>query len=142
MRDHIARAELDIPASPERVWELLTQRGPDPDVMFGAEVISDWTPGASIRWVGEWEGSSFEDRGEILELDPPYRLLVTHFSPLSGEADVPENHHHLAFLLQRLGPDATHAVIEQGGNASADAAAHSAANWQAMLDGLARAATR
>ncbi len=142
MSDHIATAELDILAPPDRVWALLTQRGPDPDVMFGSEVISDWTVGSDIRWRGEWEGRSFEDRGEILELDPPRRLLVTHFSPLSGEDDTPENRHHLEFLLEPLGADATHVTVTQGGNADAEAAQHSAANWQQMLEGLARAARR
>lgn len=142
MSDHIATAELDIPAPPDRVWALLTQRGPDPDVMFGSEVISDWTVGSDIRWRGEWQGTRFEDRGEILELEPPRRLLVTHFSPLSGEEDVPENHHRLEFLLEPLGTEATHATVTQGGNADAEAAEHSAANWLQMLEGLARAATR
>jgi len=31
MSDHIATAELDIAAPPERIWTLLTRRGPDPD---------------------------------------------------------------------------------------------------------------
>jgi len=142
MSDHIATAELDIAAPPERIWTLLTRRGPDPDVMFGSEVVSDWTVGSRISWRGEWEGEAFEDRGDVLELEPPHRMVVTHFSPLSGEEDVPENHHRLEFRLEPLGADATHVVLSQGGNADADAAEHSAANWLTMLEGLARAATR
>ena len=45
MADHIAQAQTDIAASPDDVWGLLTQRGPYPDIMFGAEVFSDWHVG-------------------------------------------------------------------------------------------------
>ena len=87
MDDYISRARTDIDAPPGRVWELLTQPGSDPDIMFGAEVVSDWQVGSPIRWKGEWEGKPFEDKGEIIAIDPPSRLVVTHFSPMSGEAD-------------------------------------------------------
>ena len=63
--------ETDIDAPPERVWQLLTQPGSDPDIMFGAEVVSDWKVGSPIVWKGEWEGKTFEDKGEIIAIDPP-----------------------------------------------------------------------
>ena len=100
MVDHIARARRHHAHRPREVWALLTQRGPDPDIMFGAEVISDWREGSPIRWKGEWQGKSFEDKGEVVEIDPPKRLVVTHFSPMSGDEDVPENYHRLSYLLE------------------------------------------
>ena len=141
MADHIARAHTDIAAAPDRVWSLLTQRGPDPDIMFGAEVISDWREGSPIRWKGEWQGTSFEDKGEVLEIDPPRRLVVTHFSPMSGDEDAPENYHRLTYLLEPTA-GGTRVNLEQDGNKTTEAAEHSAANWQGMLDGLKNAAER
>jgi len=142
MRAHLASAELDIPAPRERVWQLLTQRGPDPDIMFGAEVISDWTPGASVRWIGEGEGEPFEDIGEVLAIDPPHRLLLARVSSLGGTDGTPDRPAHVEILLEPLGDDATHVIVLQAHNADAAAAGHSAATWQAMLAGLARAAAR
>ena len=98
-RPSIAHAQADIEASPDEVWGLLTQRGPDPDIMFGAEVVSDWQVGSPIRWKGEWEGKRFEDKGEVIEVDPPRRLVVTHFSPMSGDDDGPENYHLVSYSL-------------------------------------------
>lgn len=141
MTDRVARAETEIDAAPERVWALLTQRGPDPDIMFGSEVVSDWRAGSPIRWRGEWEGRRFEDKGEVIEIDPPRRLVVTHFSPMSGDEDVPENYHRVTYTLERAG-SATRVALEQDGNKTDSAAEHSAANWQGMLDGLKRAAER
>lgn len=141
MADHVAKAETDIASPPERVWELLTKPGSDPDIMFGSEVVSDWTVGSPIRWKGEWEGKSFEDKGEIIEIDPPSRLVVTHFSPMSGDADEPENYHRLSFEFEPVDAG-THVTLVQGGNATEEAAEHSATNWGAMLEGLKRAAER
>jgi uncharacterized protein YndB with AHSA1/START domain len=141
MADHIARADTTIDAAPDKVWALLTQRGPDPDIMFGAEVISDWLVGSPVRWKGEWQGKEFEDKGEVLEIDPPNRLVVTHFSPMSGEEDAEANYHRLSYVLAPEG-DGTRVELEQAGNSTEEAAEHSLENWQAMLDGLKKAAER
>ena len=52
--------------------------------MFGSEVETDWEPGSRIVWRGKYAGMSYEDHGEILEFEPESRLVMTHFSPLSG----------------------------------------------------------
>ena len=141
MADHIARAQTRIEAPPEKVWGLLTQPGSDPDIMFGSEVVSDFHEGSPIVWRGEWEGKPFEDKGEIVEVRAPSRLVLTHFSPMSGEEDVAENYHRLSFELDPA-DDGTRVTLEQGGNRTEEAAGHSAANWQLMLDGLKKAAER
>jgi uncharacterized protein YndB with AHSA1/START domain len=141
MADHIARAQTRIEAPPEKVWGLLTQPGSDPDIMFGSEVVSDFHEGSPIAWRGEWEGKPYEDKGEIVEVRPPSRLVLTHFSPMSGEEDVPENYHRLSFELDPV-DGGTRVTLEQGGNKTEEAAEHSTANWQLMLDGLKKAAER
>ena len=141
MTDHIARAQTRIEAPPEKVWGLLTQPGSDPDIMFGSEVVSDFHEGSPIVWRGEWEGKPYEDKGEIVEVRPPSRLVLTHFSPMSGEEDVPENYHRLSFELDPV-DGGTRVTLEQGGNKTEEAAEHSTANWQLMLDGLKKAAER
>jgi len=65
--------------------------------------------------------------------------VITHYSPLSGEEDRPENYHRMEYLLSEAG-GGTHVVLEQDGNPTQDAADHAAANWQKMLDGLAEIA--
>lgn len=54
---------------------------------------------------------------------------MTHFSPLTGLDDVPENYHELVY---RLTPTAsgTHVELRQDNNPTAEAAEHSAANWR------------
>ena len=135
MTGHVARAEVQISASPQQVWEALT----DPDAistfMFGSKVETDWEEGSPITWSGEYDGRPFQDKGEILEVVENQRLRMTHFSPLSGEDDVPENHHTLDYRLEDRGAS-TRLTLDQDGNDSAEQAEQFAGNWQMMLDQL------
>ena len=95
MTGHVAVAEADIDAPRSKVWRALMDPEQIRKYMFGSRVETDWEPGSRITWTGEYEGKWYEDKGEILEVVPNRRLKVTHFSPLSGEEDAPENYHTL-----------------------------------------------
>jgi uncharacterized protein YndB with AHSA1/START domain len=135
MSGHVATAECEIDAPPDKVWRALT----DPELikkyMFGSEVKTDWQPGSPITWKGEFEGREYEDKGEIISVDPGRRLEVTHFSPLTGQEDRPENYHRVRYELQQT-TGGTSVRLSQDNSSSAEEAEHSAASWQMMLDGL------
>jgi uncharacterized protein YndB with AHSA1/START domain len=135
MSEHIARAETKIEAPASRVWEALTDPEQIEQFMFGSRVTTDWKPGSSIVWKGEYEGKPYEDKGQILEFEPERRLRMTHFSPMSGDEDVPENYHTLTYELEARN-GSTRVSLTQDGNDTAEAAEHSQANWEKMLSGL------
>ena len=135
MADHVATAETEIDASPDQVWDALTDPDQIKKYMFGSQVETDWRPGSPIVWKGEYEGKKYEDKGEILEIEPERRLKVTHFSPLSGQEDAPENYHTLVYELEPSGAK-TRISLSQDNNESEEAAEHSQANWEKMLSGL------
>jgi uncharacterized protein YndB with AHSA1/START domain len=135
MADHVATAESEIDAPPSQVWAALTDPEQIRKYMFGSQVETDWRPGSPIVWKGEYEGKQYEDKGEIVEFEPERRLKVTHFSPLSGQEDVPENYHTLVYELEEHGPK-TRVSLSQDKNPTEEAAEHSRANWEQMLSGL------
>jgi uncharacterized protein YndB with AHSA1/START domain len=135
MADHVATAEIQIAASRERVWSALTDPEQIKEYMFGSQVVTDWEQGSPIVWKGEYEGKNYEDKGEIVEVKPARRLKLTHFSPLSGQADVPANYHTLVYELEEQG-DTTRLSVSQDNNASEEEAEHSKGTWTTMLTGL------
>ena len=135
MAGYLATAETDIDASTAEVWAALTDPAAIARYMFGSQVETDWQQGSPIVWRGEYDGKPYEDKGQILEVVPGQRLVVTHFSPLSGQADVPENYHTLTYLLGTA-DGRTHLSLSQDGSASEEEAEHSRGMWQSVLDGL------
>jgi uncharacterized protein YndB with AHSA1/START domain len=132
MTNYLASAETDIAAAPERVWDVLTDPEQLKELWFGAEVKTDWQQGSPITWSGEWEGKPYQDKGEILEVDPGRLLKLTHYSPLTGQPDVPENYHTLIYTLDGDGT-ATHLKLTQDNNASEEEAKHSQEMWEMLV---------
>ena len=99
MTGRVATAEAEIHAPRSKVWRALTDPDQIQKYMFGSRVETDWKPGSRISWKGEYGGKKYEDKGEILEVVQVRRLKVTHFSPLSGKEDAPENYHTLVYEL-------------------------------------------
>ena len=131
----IAQASTIIDAPPSKVWDALTKPELIKQYMFGTDVISDWKAGSPITYRGEWNGKSFEDKGKILEVEREKSLVSTHWSPLSGVPDTPENYHTVAYRLS--GRDGkTEVTITQDNNADEKEKAESEKNWRQMLDGL------
>lgn len=135
----VATSAISIDATPARVWQVITDPEAMSEFFFGADVITDWVVGHPILWRGVWEGKPFEDRGEIIAFEPERRLVTTHFSPLTGLPDVPENYHTLTWLIEPRG-DRTLLTLTQDNNASAEAAEHSEEMWDSLVADVRRIA--
>ena len=135
MANHVATAETEISASPAQVWAALTEPEQIKKYMFGSQVETDWQQGSRILWKGEYEGKAYEDKGEIVEIDPNRRLTVTHFSPLSGQEDVPDSYHTLVYELHEAG-DTTRLSLSQDNNSSEDEAEKARGTWEMVLAGI------
>jgi uncharacterized protein YndB with AHSA1/START domain len=133
--DQVAKVSTVIDAPKEDVWEALTDPDAISEYMFGAKVTTDWMVGSPITWEGEWDGRPYQDSGVIREVRPPQVLEYSHFSPLSGQPDLPENYHFVRIEVVEDGSTTTVTLI-QDNNETAEARDHSEKNWQTMLDGL------
>jgi uncharacterized protein YndB with AHSA1/START domain len=132
MKGLVAHARTRINAPASVVWDAFVNPAVIRHYMFGTEVASEWKKGSVIAWRGVWQGKAYEDKGVILELVPGLLISYSHFSPLSGLADVPENYHKVTV---RLSPDGkgTTVSLSQDGNPTENARDHSQLNWESML---------
>ena len=132
----IARASVTIAAPPADVWDALVTPAAINAYMFGATVTSDWVVGSPIMWTGEWQGRAYEDKGVILQIVRERVLEFSHFSPLAGAADLPENYHIVTVHLSSDGAQQTRVSLHQDDNRTDEARERAERNWSLMLGGL------
>jgi len=133
--DLIATSEVSINAPVATVWDALVNPEIIKKYMFGTTVVSDWQEGSKITWKGVWNGKAYEDKGVIKQLLPNSRIQYTHFSPLAGLPDKPENYHTVTIELTDK-TNKTDVRLTQDNNETEEAKKHSEKNWSVMLDGL------
>lgn len=134
-QDFLATATIQIDAPVAEVWDALVNPARIRQYMFGSNVVTSWNEGDPITWQGEWQGKPYTDKGTILKIEPPELLQYSHFSPLAGQPDVPENYHTVTIEL--AGENGQTAVtLTQDNNESETARQHSQENWQMMLESL------
>jgi uncharacterized protein YndB with AHSA1/START domain len=134
-QDLVAKASTTINAPAREVWDALVNPAKIKQYMFGTNVISEWKKGRPIMWKGEWKGKAYEDKGMIQKIEPERVLQYTHFSPLSGLPEKPENFHTVTIELSEKGSKTT-VSLSQDNNATDEERQHSEENWKMMLDGL------
>jgi uncharacterized protein YndB with AHSA1/START domain len=127
---------VEIQASKSDVWNALTNPDKVKQYMHGTEMSTDWREGSPIAWKGEWKGRPYEDKGTVLAVKPQKLLKYTHWSPMGGSEDKPENYHTVTYEL--AGDDGkTTLTLIQDNNASREEADKMADdNWGPVLKGL------
>jgi uncharacterized protein YndB with AHSA1/START domain len=127
---------VTIDATRADVWDALTRPDKVKQYMHGTEMSTDWEEGSPISWRGEWKGKAYEDKGRVLEVEPEKRLSYTHWSPMGGTEDKPENYHTVTYELS--GEDGrTTLTLKQDNNATQGEANKMAEeNWGPVLKGL------
>jgi uncharacterized protein YndB with AHSA1/START domain len=126
---------MTVDAARDNVWQALVNPDAVKQYMFGTQVASDWHEGSPITWKGDWHGKAYEDKGVILRFEPGRILEYSHFSPLAGLADAPENYHRVKIELSAAG-NQTRVELAQDNNPTEEARASSEKNWGMMLAGL------
>jgi uncharacterized protein YndB with AHSA1/START domain len=131
----IAKTSISIHAPIAKVWDALVNPEAIKQYMFGTDVVSGWKEGDPIVWKGTWEGKKYEDRGVILKLEPGHILQYSHFSPMSGLPDTPQNYHTVTIQVtsQR---DQTLLSLSQDKNSTEKEREHSEKQWGTMLSSM------
>jgi uncharacterized protein YndB with AHSA1/START domain len=75
--DYVVKKHVTIEASPEEVWQALTDPKFTKNYYFGCEVHSSWKIGSSIRFTRKIFWYTFELKGEIRKIKPMKLLQYT-----------------------------------------------------------------
>jgi uncharacterized protein YndB with AHSA1/START domain len=126
---------MNIPAA--AVWNGLVNPELIKHYLFGSEVVSDWKEGSAIIYKGNYQGKTFEDKGTVIKVDPERLLVMTHWSPLSGMPDLPENYHTVTYTLTPV-TGGTEVTINQDNNASEEERQQNEKFWTSVLQNMKR----
>ena len=132
-------ATIYAPAS--KVWEALTNPDLIKQYFFGTSTTTDWKPGSPIKFTGEWQGKTYEDKGTILAFEPEKLIRYSYWSSMSGIEDKPDNYVIVTYELSKNNGNSTNhgstnITITQENIPDEKTKAHSEENWKKVIDGL------
>ena len=138
----VAETRITIDAPAAAVWQALIDPELVKQYLHGTNMRTDWNVGGDISWSGEWKGQSYEDKGKVLKFEPQTLIVYTHWSPLGGTLDEPQNYHTVTYELAERGGQ-TVLTLKQDNNPSREEADKMAQNnWAPVLQGLKAVAER
>jgi uncharacterized protein YndB with AHSA1/START domain/DNA-binding transcriptional ArsR family regulator len=128
--------EIYVKTTPERLWEAITTAEIRRHFQFGVTFTSDWRAGSTIL-MGSDEEPSFLGNGEVLESDPPRRLVHT-LNSTWGDDVVAEGTSRVTWEITHIGEGAdasccltlTHDQLREGCNPQVYG------GWPMVLSGL------
>jgi uncharacterized protein YndB with AHSA1/START domain len=90
---------IDIHATPEKVWDALTNPEIIKEYLFGTKTTTDWQVGSPVTFSGEYNGTTYTDKGTILENIPGQKLSYSYWSSFSGTEDKAENYSRVTYTV-------------------------------------------
>ena len=135
MSELTSSGSVTIDAPVEEVWSAITTPATIKRWFFGVETETDWQPGSPLVHRGEWQGKPYEDKGEILRIDPPQLLVHTHWSDVSGTPDAPEHYQEVTWALEEQG-EGTMLTVSERNLPSDEAKQVSDQSWTMVLGNL------
>ena len=132
--NHQSKYQTIIKATIDKVWDALTNPEMVKQYFFGSNQETDWNVGSKVMWTGEYDGTTYVDKGVVLEYLPNKKLSYSYLSSWSGLDDMPENYLLVSYEVEEI-DGGTELIITQS-NYDEKKAEHSAENWEVVIDGL------
>lgn len=120
-----------IKTTPQRVWDAITT--PEFSRQYwGKANVSDWKPGS--KWEMTNDDGSVQMTGDVLESQPPSRLVLSWVSP-ANRADKSE-YSRVTFEIETMGDLVRLNVIHDQLKPGSEMARSIAGGWPRVLSGL------
>jgi uncharacterized protein YndB with AHSA1/START domain/DNA-binding transcriptional ArsR family regulator len=121
-----------IRATPEAIWRALTESDFTTRYWYGSTVHSDWAAGSP--WELRTSAGQPGITGEVLEADPPRRLVVTYNQAWGGGGETPSR---VTYEIDPAGPGVQKlTLVHETEAGSRTQIAEVAAGWPFILAGL------
>lgn len=123
--------EVFIKATPERIWEAITDPGLRARYSFGVRTTSEWTPGS--RYLAAVPDAVDISEGENLVVEPP-RLLVQTFTALWSDEVRAQGATRVTWEIEPVGDSCRLTVVHDRLPDGANAELYG--GWPMILSGL------
>jgi uncharacterized protein YndB with AHSA1/START domain/DNA-binding transcriptional ArsR family regulator len=121
-----------IRATPEAIWQALTDSDFTTRYWYGSTIHSDWSVGAP--WELRTGSGQLGITGEVLEALPPHRLVLSYRQAWGSGDDVPSR---VTFEIGQAGPGVQQlTVVHETEPGSTTQIADVAAGWPFIIAGL------
>lgn len=124
---YTAVSTIHINASPEKVWEAITNSEKVKQYFFGSELVTTWEVESPITFKGEWQGVPYEDKGMVLIYNPRQKLSY----------EIPDKYGVVTYEVTAKNTQ-TQLTISQAGIATEEEHKQSEQNWSMVLTGIKR----
>ena len=125
--------EIFINATPERVWQGITDGELTKQYYYGGAVRSDLTVGSAFTYFDD--AGTMLLAGEILEIDPP-RRLVTTFSAVWDPATAGDRPSRITYEIEPQGPLTKLTMLHDDFDGETATYKAVAGGWSYVLSGL------
>ena len=124
---------IEINASAAAIWRTLTNPEEIKIYLFGTETITDWKVGSPIIFQGEYNGTAYIDKGNVLENEANKKLVYNYWSGFSGLEDKLENYFIVTYLIEKTEEKSTKFTWMQSGFSSEEKRQHTEMGLNAIL---------
>src|SRR5215813_15626191 len=112
MTEPFIRKSIEVDASPEALWKVLTENEFIEQYMFGCVADTDWKPGSPLQWKGAADGKLYV-KGHVTALDAPHRLEYTVIDPNNPAIpDIPANYLTMAYEIKPQGEGSVFEIVQ------------------------------
>jgi uncharacterized protein YndB with AHSA1/START domain len=125
--------EVYIRSTPEKVWQALTDGAMTPQYYFGTSVKSDWKTGSSYQYLTA-DGFNMLS-GEIIEADPPWKLVTTFDAHFDEEAEKAGTS-TVTYEITQVGDAVKLTLLHEGLDPALGLTQGVKHGWSAILSGL------
>ena len=130
----VALRSIEIEASPEKLWEVLTQAELIKIYLYGTETITDWQVGSPIIFQGTYNEMQYKDKGNVLESIEHKLLRYNYWSGFSGLEDKLENYSIVTYEIHSIGANKVQFSWHQQGFGSEEGRNHTEQGLINMLE--------